>query len=369
MGEWIAPDQLFDGQVFRPNMALLVDAGRVVDIGTRPETARAVSGVITPGFVDLQVNGGGGVMLNNTPTVEGIATILQAHRRFGTTSLMPTVITDHPAVLARAADAAIAAKDLPGMIGLHIEGPHISPARRGTHAERFIRPMDAETIAIVTGLRRAGLRVMITLAPEAVQLDQIKTLVDLGAIVSLGHTDATATQMQVAMQAGATCVTHLFNAMSPMQSRAPGAVGAAINSDSYAGLICDGHHVDDSMIGLAIRARPCADRMFLVSDAMATVGGPNQFDLYGQTIQVQDGRLINAEGALAGAHTTLAAGLQRIADFSDISPAAALRMVTGVPAKCIGVPALGQLLGQRTQDVLVLDDDLSVSCDLATITG
>lgn len=369
MAEWIAPDQLFDGQVLQSGMAMLVKDGRIIEIGPSKDSARAIKGMITPGFVDLQVNGGGGVMLNNIPTVAGIATMLQAHRRFGTTSLMPTVITDHPNVLARVAGAAIAAKDLPGMTGLHIEGPHIAPARRGTHAERFIRPMDTNTIAIVAGLRQAGLPVMITLAPEAANPDQIKALVGLGATVSLGHTDATAAQMQAAMQAGATCVTHLFNAMSPMQSREPGAVGAAINSDCYAGLICDGHHVDDSMIRLAVRARPCADRMFLVSDAMATVGGPDQFDLYGQTIAVQDGRLINADGALAGAHTTLAAGLQRIAGFGGVNPETALRMVTAVPAKCIGVPALGQLLGQRTQDVLVLDGDLSVSGDLAAIAG
>ncbi len=356
---WIAPERVFDGQHIHSDMAVRIEAGTIAEIGPRSAHAKTIKGLLTPGFVDLQVNGGGGVLLNNDPTVDGIKTILQAHRHFGTTAVMPTVITDHPDVLAKAAKAAIAAKDLPGMIGLHIEGPHIAKARRGTHAAHFIRPLDGDTIHIVTKLRDAGLLVMITLAPEAASAGQISELTDLGAVVSLGHTDATADQMAVAMQAGASCATHLFNAMSAMQSRAPGAVGAVINSSCYAGIICDGHHVDNSMVGLAIRARPVPDRTFLVSDAMATVGGGAAFPLYGQTIRLDNGKLINSAGALAGAHTTLAAGLLRLTGQIGISHESALRMVTSVPANCIGVPALGQLLGQQTTDVLVLGHDLA----------
>ncbi|WP_341366858.1 N-acetylglucosamine-6-phosphate deacetylase [Yoonia sp. BS5-3] len=367
MGEWIAPDRLFDGHSIHAGLGVLLDDGQITRIEKAPATARQISGLVSPGFVDLQVNGGGGVMLNNQPDAMGIKTILAAHRRFGTTALMPTVITDHPDVLARAADAAISAKDAPGMLGLHIEGPHIAPAKRGTHAGTFIRPLDDHTINIVGGLRKAGLGVMITLAPESCTAAQIKTLTGLGAVVSLGHTNAAADQMQTAIAAGATCITHLFNAMSAMEGRAPGAVGAAINSHCYAGIICDGHHVDDSMLGLAIRARPTPDRMFLVSDAMATVGGPNQFELYSQTIQLKDGKLVNAEGALAGAHLTMAAALTRLVQKVGIPAASALRMATTIPAACIGADRQGQLIGQKTEDTLILNADLSMHGTLSDI--
>lgn len=355
MTRWIAPDRLFDGHMIHSDQAIRVVGDKIVDIGRPPHDAHRIKGLMTPGFVDLQVNGGGGVLLNNTPTVDGIKTILAAHRTFGTTAVMPTVITDHPDVLGQAADAAIAAKDLPGMLGLHIEGPHIAAAKRGTHAERFIRVLDDDTINIVTKLRAAGLRVMITLAPEAATPAQITMLTDHGATVSLGHTNANAAQMQAAISAGATCITHLFNAMSPMTSRAAGAVGTAINSSCYTGIICDGHHVDDNMIGLAIRARPLPDRMFLVSDAMATVGGPDHFKLYGQTIRLQDGKLINADGALAGAHTTLLQSLQRLTQYTPLETA--LKMVTSTPATAIGAPALGQLIGQSLQNTVTLGDN------------
>jgi len=244
------------------------------------------------------VNGGGGVLLNTTPTRGGMADIAAAHRRFGTVAVMPTVITDQPEVLERAVEAAIAAKGDDGIIGLHIEGPHISIARRGTHSAKYIRPMDDRTLAAVARMRDHGIAAMMTVAPEAITPEQIATLRQMGAVVALGHTDCTAEDVEAAIGAGARCATHLFNAMSPMTSRAPGAVGAVINSNLWAGIICDGHHVDDRMIGMALRARPDDDLMFLVSDAMATVGGPAQFDLYGETVSLDGGRLVNAEGNL-----------------------------------------------------------------------
>lgn len=367
MDHWITPDRLFDGRDLRTGMAVRVRDGRVSEIATAPKDAVPVPGLLTPGFVDLQVNGGGGVQLNSTPTADGIRTIAQAHRRLGTVAVLPTVITDLADVTDRAADAALATMDEPGIIGLHIEGPHIAMARRGTHSPDLVRPLDARTIATVTRLRDAGVPVMITLAPEAVSLDQIAHLVKLGAVVSLGHTDATAEMMEAAFGAGASCATHLFNAMSPMLGREPGAVGAVINSTCYSGIICDGHHVADQMVGLAIRARPLPDRMFLVSDAMATVGGPAHFNLYGQDITLKDGRLVNAEGSLAGAHVTQAEGVKRLVDHTGTSLTTALRMATSVPAACIGRLQVGGLEGRPTEDVILLDDDLLLSGSLAAI--
>jgi N-acetylglucosamine-6-phosphate deacetylase len=245
-----------------------------------------------------------------------------------------------------------------GLLGLHIEGPHLSLPRRGTHAAEFIRPLDSTTIGHVRRLRDKGIAVKITLAPEAVQRGQISALVATGAVVSIGHSDATAEAVQAALAEGANCFTHLFNAMSPMLNRAPGVTGAAINSTAYCGFICDGHHVADAMLGLAIRARPVPDRMFLVSDAMSTVGGSDRFMLYGQEVRVVGGRLVNAEGSLAGAHVTMAESVARLVRVLGITPEAALRMAVTVPAMVIGAPGLAQIIGRDADDLLVLGPDM-----------
>lgn len=356
--QWIVPDAVFDGRVLREGTGILTDGLRVLNVADQlPKAAvvTRVAGIISPGFVDLQVNGGGGVLLNATPTAAGMRAIADAHRGFGTVAILPTVITDAPEVLAAVVDAAIDAKGDAGIAGLHIEGPHISVARRGTHAARFIRPMDDGTIAQVKRLREAGIAVMITVAPEAATPAQISKLSGFGAVVSIGHSDSTAAQTQQSLAAGARCFTHLFNAMSQMMNRAPGVTGAAINSDAYAGFICDGKHVADEMLALAIRARPAADRMFLVSDAMPTVGGPDQFEIYGQIISLRDGQLVNQEGSLAGAHVTQLEGVARLVSKLGIDPEQALRMAITVPATLMGLHDLATLKGRKVADVVHLD--------------
>ena len=360
---WFCPDQVFDGQSLLTGMALCVQADRISalrPIGDLHEGSKtqAITGILTAGYLDLQVNGGGGALVNNDPSAEAMQTIAAAHRPLGTVGVLPTVITDAPEILAAAVDAAIGAKGKQGILGLHIEGPHISLPRRGTHAADFVRPLDRTTIAHIARLRTNGVTVKITLAPEAVQTGQIAELVAMGAIVSLGHSDATAEAVQMALAEGASCFTHLYNAMSPMLGRAPGVTGAAITSEGYCGFICDGHHVADAMLGLAIRARPVTDRMFLVSDAMATVGGGDRFQLYGQEIRLINGKLVNAEGALAGAHVTMAEGVARLVRVLGIAPEAALRMAVTVPAAVIGAPELAQIVGRRLDDLLVLGADM-----------
>ena len=358
---WVAPEYLFNGQEVMCEQAVRIVDGRITEIAKTPGSAVRIKGCLTPGFVDLQVNGGGGVMLNTTPTRSGMADIAAAHRTFGTVAVMPTVITDHWAVLEQAADAAVAAKGDDGIIGLHIEGPHISVARRGTHNASHIRTMDDRTLNVVAGLRRHDIAVMITVAPEATTHDQIAALAQMGAVVSIGHTDATCEDTEAAISAGASCATHLFNAMSPMVGRAPGAVGAVINSHVWSSIICDGFHVDDRMIKLALRARPDDSLMFLVSDAMATVGGPAQFDLYAQNVHLEKGRLINVEGKLAGAHVTQAEGVARLVHKIKISLAQALRMAITVPARIVGKANLAQVIDRPVCDILVLSNDLTVA--------
>ncbi len=363
--KWIFPDHVFDGQTLRRGLAIQSQQGRVVElcpVEAVPVDARIfqVAGTVSPGFVDLQVNGGGGVLLNQCPTPEGMRAIALAHRQFGTVAVTPTVITDTHDVVAAAADAAIRANGDSGIVGLHIEGPHISKVRRGTHDAQFVRPMDDATIGVVAKLRSAGISTMITLAPEAATLDQIAKLAALGAVVSLGHTNATSEQMTAAFAAGASCATHLFNAMSPMLNRSPGAVGAVINSQAYAGIICDGYHVADEMVGLAIRARPVPNRMFLVSDAMPTVGGPNAFELYGNTISLKQGQLVNAEGSLAGAHITMAQSFQRLVSVVGVDKETALQMAVTVPADVLKQPELAAVVGRSVDDLLVLGIDFTV---------
>ncbi len=371
MHRWISFDRVFDGSEIHTNAAVDIYHGAIADLAVSSgvNVERHVNGLLTPGFVDLQVNGGGGVLFNSSPTRKGIQAITDAHRSFGTTALVPTVISDTPDVLERAADAVIAARNDRGVIGIHIEGPHISIERRGTHAAEFIRPLDNSTIEVVQRLRNANVKVMITLAPEAAKTEQITQLVAMKAVVSIGHTNATAELVNNFFSAGASCATHLFNAMSPMTSREPGAVGAVINSHCFAGIICDGHHVADEMIGMAIRAKPTADKIFLVSDAMATVGGADSFELYGKIIKVQEGRLLNVEGNLAGAHITQAQGVQRLVACTGTALVDALKMATSIPAACIGVRQLGNLVGRALDDVIVLDNDLNVQGSLELVAS
>ena len=369
---WLCPDQIFDGQRLLTSHAIGIGDGMVqavMQIADLPATVQrqAVAGTITPGFLDLQVNGGGDVFLNTTPTVAGLTAIAAAHRRFGTVGIMPTLITDAPECLDHATEAAIAAHGLPGILGLHIEGPHISQARRGTHAARYVRPMDDRTMIAVQTLRAAGVAVMITVAPEAVTPGQIAALAALGAVVSLGHSDATSDQTRACLQAGATCFTHLYNAMSPMLNRAAGVTGACVNSTAYAGIICDGIHVADEMVSLALRARPLADTTFLVSDAMPTVGGSDHFSLYGDVIRLQNGRLVNSEGSLAGAHVTMGESVARLIQKVGVAPEAALRMAVSIPARVIGADALATVMNRRLDDLLVLSANWQILGSCATL--
>ncbi len=363
---WFVAEHIFDGQVLQNDAALLLRGGSVAQVVPAAQlpadhAGMTIAGLVTPGFVDLQVNGGGGVLFNHQPSAAGISHIAAAHRGLGTVALMPTVITDAPEVLDAAVQAALDAKDAPYFAGLHIEGPHIDPAKRGTHAAAFIRPLDDTTVQGIRKLRQARVTVMITLAPEAATDDQIAMLAGMGVIVSLGHSNCTAAQAHSAFAAGASCVTHLFNAMSQMQGRAPGLAGAAIASDAFVGMICDGVHVSDEMLALALRARPRADRSFIVSDAMPTVGGPDSFLLYGQQITVQDGKLVNAEGNLAGAHTSMCQGLARLVHHAGQPLQTALRMAITVPAALVGRPDLAQITGRATTDLMILDADLAMT--------
>lgn len=289
-----------------------------------------------PTLTDLQVNGGGGVLFNADPSPEGLDAIASAHEALGTGAILPTLITDAPAKMEAAAAAIRAKQDDPRILGVHLEGPHINVARRGTHDARYIRPLDQSTVETIESLRADGIDVMITLAPETAPSDLLARLVACGAVVSIGHSAASAQETRAALAAGARCFTHLYNAMPPMTSRDPGLLGVALNASCAAGIIADGIHVDWDMLRLAIRARP--GPTFAVSDAMPTVGGADQFDLYGQTIRVEDGRLINSEGSLAGAHIDMAQSLANLAGPAALPLELACAMVSDRPRAVMSLP-------------------------------
>ena len=349
---------------------IVVEDGRIARIGasdaqdpsatTSGTTIDLDGGWLMPGFVDTQVNGGGGVLFNDTPTVEGIAAIGAAHRPFGTTAFLPTLISDTPDVIALALDAVDAAilAGVPGVVGIHIEGPVISPARKGIHDPSRFQDLDDDLLALLTRPRLG--RVMVTLAPERVTAEQIASLTAAGVLVSIGHSNADHATATAGMAAGITGVTHLFNAMSPLVHRAPGVVGAVLDDQAvYCGIIVDGFHVDDSVLRIALRARP-HDRFMLVSDAMPCVGAAEKsFVLQGREIHVEGGRCVGADGTLAGSDLDMAGAVRNTVDRLGVAPETAAAMAATYPAAFLRLShERGTLQAGRAADWVVLTRDL-----------
>ncbi len=299
---------------------------------------------LLPGFIDVQVNGGGGVLFNDDPSAQTIATIARAHRRFGTTSLLPTLISDDTRQIARAIEAARAAlaQRVPGVIGIHIEGPCLNEMKKGAHDADKFRDLDAGDIALLSSLHEGS--TVVTLAPEMTSPATIAALAANGVRVSAGHTDATYAELQVALDHGVTGFTHLFNAMSPLGSREPGAVGAALtHAESWCGIIVDGHHVDPVVLRLALACKR-HDRFMLVTDAMPSVGcSQDHFMLQGRRIEVRDGRCIDANGTLSGSDLDMATAVRNAVAMLGLALEDAVRMASTWPAEFLG---LGHELGR-----------------------
>jgi N-acetylglucosamine-6-phosphate deacetylase len=348
--------QIFDGQALHKDHALVVERGGVFSVQPQQglpagcPITQLSGGVITPRFVDLQVNGGGGVMFNDDQSVAALRTIAQAHATTGTGAILPTLITDTPARTCAAIDAVVAAiaEKVDGIIGIHLEGPHLSVARKGAHDPALIRPMDDADLRLLLDAADRIANVMVTLAPENVTLAQISQLSDAGIVVSLGHTNADVDRCHAAFDAGARCVTHLFNAMSQLESRAPGLVGATLTrGDIYAGLIADAVHVHPTTMRIGLAAKPHSDRVFLVTDAMATAGSDIEtFTLNGRDVYRRGGQLTLGDGTLAGADLSMPRAIDvMIARVGD-DIAQALARATSTPAQLLRDPGtVGQLSG------------------------
>lgn len=356
------PDRVLVDGALRRDVAVVIDGPRIADVVSADALPAAVPkrrlvGTLAPGFIDTQVNGGAGVLFNDVPTVAGIAAIGAAHRRFGTTGFLPTLISDDLDVVRRAiaaVDAAIAA-GVPGVLGIHIEGPFLDVARKGIHSADKIRPIDAEGLAVLTGLKRG--RTLVTLAPEHVATDDIARLVDAGVVVAAGHTNASYARARAAVVAGMRGVTHLFNAMSPLGSREPGMVGAALDCDELVcGIIVDGYHVNPATLRVALRCKP-ATGLMLVTDAMPSVGSDaSSFDLHGQLITVDSGVCRSADGTLAGSHLDMAGAVRNAVAMLGVDQATALAMASDNPARLLGLrDSHGRIAKGLRADFALLD--------------
>lgn len=355
---------------FRDDLALVIEAGRITalvsdaapQLGAAAEQVDLGGGWLLPGFIDAQVNGGGGVLFNNSPDVDSLRTLAAAHRRFGTTALLPTLISDDAQVMRTAIDATRAAieQGVPGVIGIHLEGPYIAPARKGTHDANKFRVPDADEIAMAASLDNGV--TLLTLAPERVPLESIRALVERGVIVAAGHTAATYEEARAGLDAGIRGFTHLYNAMSPLTGREPGAVGAALEDrDSWIGIIADGVHVHPGSLRVALAAKP-AGKVMLVTDAMSPVGADSpSFELYGEVITVVDGVVRNAAGALAGSALDMATAVRNAVHLLGLPLAEAARMASRYPAQFLNVDdRLGEIAEGYQADLVLLDDALQV---------
>ena len=358
--------RIFDGEHFLLDHAVVVEGERIAAIvpyAERPQGAARdlAGGLLAPGYIDVQVNGGGGVLFNEDPTPEAIARIAAAHRKHGTVGLLPTLVTDAPQVMTAAIAATREARRrTPATLGLHLEGPFLDPRRRGAHELKYIRdlaPGDVETIVDAD----CG-AVMVTLAPNRVGAASIAELARRGVLVSLGHSEASYEQARAAIQAGARAFTHLFNAMSASVGREPGMVGAALDlADAFVGIIADGHHVHEANLRIALAAKR-HDRFMLISDAMPpTVGGPDHFDLQGRRVTRVNGCLRLDDGTLAGSVLTMDEAVRYVVNVVGVDLGDALAMASRVPATFLRRDnELGRIAPGHLASLVHLDDELRV---------
>jgi N-acetylglucosamine-6-phosphate deacetylase len=365
----IAGARIFDGETMLDGHTVVIDAGRIAAVIPADQVASGVKisqaeGLLAPGFIDVQVNGGGGVLFNDERSVDGIRAIGATHRRFGTTGFLPTFVTDTRERMAEAVNAvreALQAR-VPGLLGVHLEGPFLNPERKGVHDAAYMRPIEEDDIRIMTSLDAGDARTLVTLAPEMVPSWAISELVQAGVIVSAGHTMADPECLHEARRRGLSGYTHLFNAMPPLSSREPGPVGTALDErESFCGLIVDLHHVSALSLRVALAAKG-ADRMMLVTDAMPSVGSDLlTFDLLGRTIFRENGRLTTADGTLAGSDLDMATAVRNSVHFLKADLPTALRMASLVPAQFLRLDdELGRIAPGYRASFVLLHDDLRV---------
>ncbi|WP_016956708.1 N-acetylglucosamine-6-phosphate deacetylase [Catenovulum agarivorans] len=364
MKQYFRPHRLFDGKRFVEQPIVTVENGLIADISFDQPQAEVIelAGLLAPGYIDVQVNGGGGVLFNNVPELATLQTMVAAHANYGTTAMLPTLITDDIEVMQQGADAIAAAiaQQLPGILGVHFEGPHLSVAKKGVHPKEHVRGI-SEAEWTVFARQDLGIK-LVTLAPETVTPAEITRLKELGCIVSVGHSNGSYQQAADAIAAGASGFTHLYNAMSPLSSREPGVVGAALTAEhTYCGIIIDHHHVHPQVAKLAFKCKG-ADKLVLVTDAMALIGSEQtNFELFGEQVELNGDKLQIATGQLAGSHLSMQQAVQNCVNDLELSLADSLNMASLTPANWLGIAQnYGSLTVGKRADWVVLDAQLNV---------
>ena len=362
----IAAQQIFDGCDMRGSGSVRVSRGRIehVSFGTSAAgaTVKLPSNVVlSPGLIDVQVNGGGGVLLNDQPTAAAVQRIVAAHRKSGTTGCLPTLITDRTDIIEQLASVAPTCLNIPGVLGFHLEGPALNKSRKGVHLEREIRVPDGRDLAAIRSFGSCG-RSLVTVAPECIPESMIVELIDAGLRIAVGHSEVTAAEMDRAANLGVSGVTHLFNAMSPLSARKPGLVGAALVDDRlFAGIICDGIHVDPAVLRIAVRCKG-PERLMLVTDAMPLVGTRERhFLLQGRQITLHANRLTGPDGTLAGAHLTMMEAVRNSVTLLKIPLSDALIMGSRTPAAFLGLESeLGRIVPGYRADLIAFTSNFEV---------
>ena len=367
MKQAITGSKLFNGIDFIEHKVLLIDdqhiAGIVNEdaIPTEFQVKKLEGGILSPGFIDLQVNGGGGKLFNNSPDKESLNTIISAHQYFGTTSIMPTVISDSLNILQKCTDTiSNEINNNHSLLGIHIEGPFFNVKYRGVHQKQYINTINASYLNLFETLDKFP--VMLTLAPECISIKQLKHLKSLGFKILAGHTDANYDQLEEAVKYGLDGFTHLFNAMGQISAREPGVVGSAFDFDeTSASIIVDLHHVHPSLINLSFKQKP-KGKLFFVSDSMATINhGEPSFELYDEVVSESNGRIINSEGKLAGSSITQIDAIKNAYQKCSIPLESAISMATLYPAEYLGVSDyIGQLKKGYRADLAHFDSNFHV---------
>ena len=367
MKQALLGSQIFCGERFYDDHALLVDGKSIVDIvdkNNTPDNFNKIEldqGILAPGFIDLQVNGGGGVLFNNSPNKESLNTIIKAHQFFGTTSVMPTVISDSLEVLEQCIKTVTEEiKNNSSLLGIHIEGPFFNTKYRGVHQKQYISTINSDYLNLFESLK--GFPVMLTLAPECISSQQLKHLTSLGIKTLAGHSEATYDELDDAIKNGLDGFTHLFNAMGQISAREPGVVGSALHfENTFASIIVDLHHVHPSLIQLAYQLKP-KGKLFFISDSMATINhGKPSFELYDEVVNESDGRLVNSEGKLAGSSITQIDAVKNAYQKCNIPLNQALAMASRYPAEYLGIENhLGSLKPGYRANLVHFDSNFKV---------
>lgn len=358
---------LFTGSDTLYQHAVIIDGNTIIKVCPEADLDSSIKTIdldganVSPGFIDLQLNGCGGVMFNDEINADTLQTMHLANLKSGCTSYLPTLITssDEDMRAAITAQREYSARYANQSLGLHLEGPYLNLARKGIHTESYIRPSDDTMVDFICD--NADVVAKVTLAPEQNNPQHIKKLSDAGIVVSIGHTNATYQQARESFAEGITFATHLFNAMTPMTGREPGVVGAIYDtSEVYAGIIADGFHVDYANIRIAQRVK--GEKLVLVTDATAPAGAEmTEFNFVGKTVYVKDGKCVGADGTLGGSALTMIEAVENCVKHVGLSLDETLRMATLYPAKAIGIDhKLGRIKSGMIANLAIFDSKFKI---------